>query len=79
MDEDIILGVIFVPPTQLKYFSDEDTLNLENEISSVCSNNRYVIITGDINAWTIKLKDYVIADIFLSDFFDFDDETIFFF
>ena len=35
MDEDIILGVIYVPPIQSKYFSDEEILNLESEITSV--------------------------------------------
>ncbi|MEW8548531.1 MAG: reverse transcriptase family protein [Candidatus Thiodiazotropha sp.] len=79
LDEDIILGVIYVPPTQSKYFSEEEILNLESEIISFCSNNRYVIITGDINARTAKLNDYVIADNFLSDYFDFDDETLSFF
>lgn len=76
-DEHIILGIIYVPPTQSKYFNDEEILNLEREITSMCSSNKFVIITGDVNARTARLNDYVQADNFLSDLFD--DETLSFF
>lgn len=78
-DENIMLGVSYVPPAQSKYFNDEEILNLESEITSFCSNNKYVLITGDLNARTARLKDYMRADNFLSDIFDFDTETRSFF
>ena len=78
-DENLMLGISYVPPTQSKYYNVEEILSLEREITSVCSNNKYVLITGDINARTAKLSDYIRADDFLSDVFDFDNETRSFF
>ena len=78
-DENLMLGISYVPPTQSKYYNAEEILSLEREITSVCSNNKYVLITGDINARTAKLSDYIRADDFLSDVFDFDNETRSFF
>ena len=52
---------------------------LENEITSFCSDNKYVILTGDFNARTAELNDYTQRDDFLSELFDFDDETTDFF
>ena len=78
-DENIILGLTYIPPIQSKYYNDEEILNLEREITSVCSKNKYVIITGDLNARTAMLKDYTRVDNFFSDIFDFDAETRSFF
>ena len=52
---------------------------LENEIMSMCSSNKYVIMSGDVNARTGKLTDYVKLDNYFSDMFDFDDEIANFF
>lgn len=37
-EENVIIGVIYVPPTQSRFFNDEELTNLENEIISMCSN-----------------------------------------
>ena len=52
-------------------------MTLENEISSFCGENKYVLlhVTGDFNARTAVLCDYTKPDTFLSEYFDFDDET----
>ena len=78
-DEKLMLGISYVPPTQSKYSIAEEILSLERKITSVCSNNKYVHITGHINARTAKLIDYIRADDFLSDVLDFDNETHSFF
>ncbi|MEW8560930.1 MAG: hypothetical protein AB2541_02460, partial [Candidatus Thiodiazotropha sp.] len=75
-DENLVLGIIYVPPSQSRFFNDDELLNLENEISSVCRSNKYVIITGDINARTAKLSDYVKLDDFFSNMFNFDNDTV---
>ena len=51
-DENVMLGVSYIPPAQSKYFNDEEILNLEREITSVCSSYKYVLISGDLNART---------------------------
>ncbi|MCG8112934.1 MAG: reverse transcriptase domain-containing protein [Candidatus Thiodiazotropha taylori] len=78
-DENVMLGISYVPPFQSKYYNDEEMLNLEREITSVCSNNKYIYLTGDLNARTARLEDYTRADTFLSDMFDYDTETRSFF
>ena len=75
-DEDYIFGIVYVPPAQSKFLNDDEFSILEMEIVSKCSTYRYVFLTGDINARTGKLEDFVTADTFLADHFDFDNETL---
>ena len=60
-EENVITGVIYVPPTQSKFFNDEELTNLENEIISMCSNYKHVFITGDFNARTSHLNGFTIC------------------
>ena len=78
-DENLILGIIYVPPIQSRFYNDDELSKLENEIMSVCCSNKYVTISGDINARTAKLPDYVKLDQYISDQFDFDDDIANFF
>lgn len=61
-DENVILGFVYVRPTQSRFYNDDELLKLENEIMSVCSSNKYVVISEDINARVGKLPDYVHLD-----------------
>ncbi|MEW8547682.1 MAG: endonuclease/exonuclease/phosphatase family protein [Candidatus Thiodiazotropha sp.] len=79
MDENLIIGVTYVPPSQSRFFNDEELQTLENEITSMCSSHKYVYITGDLNARTANLIDYVQLDEFLAEEFELDDETVHFF
>ena len=78
-DEYLILGIVYVPPSQSRFYNDDELSKLENEIMSVCSSNKYVVISGDINARTAKLQDYVKLDQYFSDMFHFDDDVANFF
>ena len=42
----------------------------------MCSSHDFVYISGDINARTAELCDFTSLDGFLSEYFDFDQETI---
>lgn len=68
-DENVFLGLIYVPPTQLKYFNDEELLNLEREITSLCSKHKYLFIIGDVNARTAMPNDNTSTNTFLTNFF----------
>ena len=63
-DENMYLGIVYVPPSQSRFYNDDKLSKLENEIMSMCSSNKYVIISGDVNARTGKLTDYVKLDHF---------------
>ncbi|MEW8546031.1 MAG: endonuclease/exonuclease/phosphatase family protein [Candidatus Thiodiazotropha sp.] len=78
-EEDLIIGITYVPPSQSRFFNDDELQTLENEITSMCSSHKYVFITGDLNARTARLSDYVQLDEFLAETFELDDETINFF
>ena len=78
-DENLILGIVYVPPIQSLFYNDDELSKLENDIMSVCSSNKDVTISGDINARTAKLPDYVELDQYISEQFDFDDDTANFF
>ena len=74
-----MLGTSYIPPTQSRFFNEEEIDRLEGEIMSMCSRNKYMCITGDLNARIGHLKDYVETDEYLSDMFNFDEETTDFF
>ena len=69
LDEDLLLGVMYIPPSQSKYLNEDEIMNLEMEITLHCNQYKYIILTGDINARTAELRDYTVADNFIADFF----------
>ena len=79
IDENLIIGITYAPPSQSRFFNDDELQTLENEITSMCSSHKYIFITGDLNARTGILTDYVQLDEFLAEEFELDDETAHFF
>ena len=78
-DEKVTIDKIYVPPAQSRFYNDDEILVLENEIMSLCSNHKYVFITGDIIARTTRLRDFTMLDPFVVDMFDIDDDIASFF
>ena len=78
-DESLVLETSYIPPTQSRFFNEEEIERHEGEIMSMCSRNKYVCITGDLNAQIGHSKDYVEMDEYLSHMFNFDEETTDFF
>ena len=75
-DNDIVLGVMYIPPNQSKFFNDDEYFKFENEISSKCSEFTYCMLFGDVNAHTSCLTDYVMLDDFLTNQFIFDENVL---
>lgn len=78
-DENVVLGVIYVPPAQSRFYNEDEIAVLESEIMSMCSKYKHVFINGDINGRSSRLCDYTALDNFLSDMFEFDENTSRFF
>ncbi|MEW8548255.1 MAG: reverse transcriptase family protein [Candidatus Thiodiazotropha sp.] len=76
LDENLIIGVLYVPPENSDYFNDDELTLLETEITSFCNTHKYVTLTGDFNARTSEMRDYTENDDFLADMFDFDTDTV---
>ena len=79
LDENIILGTVYIPPECSNFFNDDELSQMESEITSFCSSHKYVLLSGDFNARTAEMRDYKECDNFLADLFDFDNDTINFF
>ena len=78
-EENCILGAVDVPPESSNYFSEDEFIIFENEITRFCSTHKYVLLAGDYNARTSIMRDYTQKDDFLAEMFDFDSETSKFF
>ena len=74
--QDIILGVSYVPYQRSKYYNEDDFATLEVEVMSTYSKNEHVYLTGDFNAQTAKLRDFTSSDRSLDNYLDFDQKTI---
>ena len=76
LEQDIVFGIVYVPPAQSRFFNEDEFERFETEITSMCSSYDFVYISGDINARTAELCDFTPVDEFLSEYFDFDQETM---
>ena len=79
LDQDIVIGAIYVPPEQSRFCNDDEWLLLNNEITDLNNRYDYLILTGDMNARTGQENDYISADEFLLNHFGLNDESITFF
>ena len=77
IEEDPILGVLYMPPAQSRFLNEDEYFCLETEITSMCSLSSYICLTGDIKARTSELCDFITADQTIADFMNFDQETLF--
>lgn len=78
-DQDIMIGIIYVPPQNSKYYNEDDLVALEEETTSACSKYDYVYLTGDFNAQTANMRDFTCADRSLDKYLDLDQDTVNFF
>ena len=76
IEQDMMIASVYIPLWQSKFYNDDELEIFEQEISSACCNFDYLYMLGDFNAQTGELSDYTTADSFLSEFFDFDQDTI---
>ena len=64
-DEDLICGVVYVPPIGSKYAQPDPYLEIQNEFDQICLNSKHVLLFGDFNARTSRLADYSEGDKFI--------------
>lgn len=75
-EEDPVLGVLYIPPAQSRFLNDDEYSNLETEITAMCGQSSYICLTGDMNARTSELCDFITADDTIADLMNFDDDTL---
>ena len=69
-EEDLILGTIYIPSENTKYFSADLLEAFYAEAEQFVSDYKYVILFGDFNARTATLSDIAELDETLFDFLD---------
>ena len=67
--DDLILGILYIPPAQSRFLNEDELIDLETETASMCGQSSLICLTGDMNASTGTLRDFITADSFIADFF----------
>ena len=76
LEQDIVISAVYIPPQCSRFYNNEEYELMENDITSLCSQHDYVFLLGDFNAQTSTLEDFTTPDTFLSDYLNFDQDTI---
>ena len=75
-NNEAMLGVVYQPPESSRFLTEDEQELLEVEITSMCISNEVVYLVGDMNARVSNENDFIDADTFFSDYFDFDEEIL---
>ena len=65
-----MLGAIYVPPENSRFFTTDEFDIFENSITEMCHNHKYVMLAGDFNSRTGHLSDFSRSDHFLLNHFN---------
>ena len=68
-ENDVLCGVVYVPPIGSKYANEDLFANLHAEILKTSSENSQIILMGDFNSRTGERSDIFLSDEFLSDLY----------
>lgn len=71
--DDILGGVVYVPPENTKYSVNEPFTELENELNLFRQRYKSIVLLGDFNARTSSRQDYIEVDKFIAHEQNFDD------
>ena len=72
-NEDLFIGVVYVPPSDSRFNTVDETNIFNVEVTNMCIANKFVFLMGDFNARTCSKADFVDADNFLTHHFNLDD------
>lgn len=63
--ENLICGVLYIPPAGSKYAHPDPYLELQAEFDRFCLNSSHVLLFGDFNSRTATLSDFIESDSFI--------------
>ena len=66
-EQDLVCGIVYIPPLGSKYTNDDPYLEMQEEIFRYCSDRKHVLLFGDFNSRSKALPDYVKLDEYMSD------------
>jgi hypothetical protein len=59
LDEDVVCGIVYIPPEYTVYSSVDVFSELENEYLALQRNYKYIFLNGDFNSRTAKDPDFI--------------------
>jgi hypothetical protein len=59
LDEDVVCGIVYIPPEYTVYSSVDAFSELENEYLALQRNYKYIFLNGDFNSRTGKDPDFI--------------------
>ncbi|CAG2230935.1 unnamed protein product [Mytilus edulis] len=62
LPKDAIFGIIYIPPVNTSYTSEDAFTEIEFELQNFCSKTNYIIMLGDFNSRTGNLSDFYNID-----------------
>ena len=72
-NEDLYIGVVYVPPSDSRFNTIDKTNIFNVEVANICIANKFVFLNGDFNARTCHKDDFVDEDDFLTHHLSLDD------
>ena len=78
-NEDLFCGIVYVPPSDSRFYSADEFSRFDAEITSMCIEHKYLLLTGDFNARTQNIADFVDSGDFLTRHFEYDDSLLAFY
>lgn len=74
-NEDLLCGIVYIPPSGSRYANPDPYLELQNELNKYGTNCKNMLLLGDFNSRTSNLDDFVLIDEFICDIYG-DDELL---
>ena len=65
-NEDLYIGVVYVPSSDSRFNTCDETNIFNIEVANMCIENEFVFLMGDFNAMTCNKGDFIDADYFLT-------------
>jgi hypothetical protein len=62
LDEDVIFGIVYIPPKYIVYSSIDAFSEIENEYLTLQRNYKYIVLNGDINGRTANETDFIFIE-----------------
>jgi hypothetical protein len=62
LDEDVIFGIVYIPPEYTVYSSIDAFSEIENEYLTLQRNYKYIVLNGDFNGRTANEPDFIFIE-----------------
>ena len=72
MNDNMFIGMVYIPPRDSRFYTNDEVDLFNAEVSEMCISHNYVLLMGDFNARTYDKQDFIEAENYFRELFDFD-------